>query len=271
MEQSYRNDQAHFGATENERTMPQTELTPPIHRMPRVERSQDGAQAAQAINVGKTERTLSTLSGLAIIALAMRTRGWKGVALALVGANMLVRGSTGYCWIYKALGINTAVGSEGRQIAIPHEQGVRVERSIIIRRPLSEVYRFWRNLENLPRFMEMLDSVRVLNDGVSRWTVTGPAGVKLTWDAVVINEQQNKLLAWRSKEGAQVANSGTVTFRPTADGQGTILNLKMEYIPPAGQVGNAVAKLLGFDPAVQVPEDLTRLKQILESSVVPLP
>ncbi len=143
-----------------------------------------------------------------------------------------------------------------------------MEESVTINRPVLEVYRFWRNFENLPRFMDHLESVTVIDDARSHWVAKGPAGTKVEWDAIIHNEVEDELIAWRSLPGAEVNNAGSVHFTPTPDGTGTDVRVVLSYEPPAGIVGVAVAKLLGEEPSKQVADDLRRFKQVMDSGDV---
>jgi uncharacterized membrane protein len=143
-------------------------------------------------------------------------------------------------------------------------EGVRVDERIVLNRPRSEVYRFWRDLENLPRFMDHLEAVTVLDEERSHWVAKGPAGSRVEWDAVIHNEIPNELIAWRSLEGSEVDNAGSVHFSPTETGD-TEVRVVLRYDPPAGRLGAAVARLFGEDPSRQVADDLRRLKQVVEA------
>jgi uncharacterized membrane protein len=144
------------------------------------------------------------------------------------------------------------------------EGAIHLSKRIIIDRPVSEIYRFWRNLENLPRAMSHIESVRVSPDGRSHWTAKGPAGSKIEWDAKILVDREDEIISWRSLPGARVPNAGTVRFRDLGNGR-TEVKVSLSYHPPGGQLSASVAKLLGDDPAQQVQEDLRRLKLELES------
>jgi uncharacterized membrane protein len=143
-------------------------------------------------------------------------------------------------------------------------QGTRVRKSITVNRPASEVYAFWRNFENLPRFMQHLESVQMTGGGRSHWKAKAPAGTTVEWDAETTEDRPNQLIAWRSVEGADVSNAGVVRFVPAAGGRGTEIHVDLRYEPPAGKVGELVAKLFGEEPSQQVDGDLRRFKQVLE-------
>jgi uncharacterized membrane protein len=141
---------------------------------------------------------------------------------------------------------------------------VRVTKSVIINRSPEELYQFWHDFENLPRFMQNLESVQVTGEGRSHWVVKAPAGVVVEWDARVIEDRANEVIAWRSVEGADVDNSGSVRFERAPGGRGTKVSVEMLYHPPAGVIGAGVAKLFGNDPEWQVKDDLRRFKQVME-------
>jgi uncharacterized membrane protein len=147
-------------------------------------------------------------------------------------------------------------------------QVVRVRKSIQINCSPEQVYRFWRNFENLPRFMSTLESVQANSDRRSHWVAIGPAGKRIEWDAEIIEEQENQLIAWRSLKGADVENSGSVRFEAAPGGRGTFLKVQIEYSPPGGAFGASVAKLFGRTPEQMMHEDLRHLKQIIEAGEI---
>jgi uncharacterized membrane protein len=148
----------------------------------------------------------------------------------------------------------------------PGKNAIFVSKSITIERPVGEIYRFWRNLENLPRAMSHLESVREHPNGRSHWTAKGPAGSKVEWDAEVLVDRENEIISWRSIEGATVPNEGTVRFKDVGNGQRTEVKVSMTYHPPGGALGAAIAKLFGEEPSQQVEEDLRKLKKELEGT-----
>jgi uncharacterized membrane protein len=146
--------------------------------------------------------------------------------------------------------------------------GIEVEKSMTVNRPAEEVYGFWRNLENLPRFMEHLESVRELDDRRSYWRARAPLGTTVEWTAEIVEDRPNERISWRSLEGSQVPNAGTVRFVRAPGDRGTEVHLELTYNPPAGVVGATIAKLFGEEPSQQVDGDLRRLKQVLETGEV---
>jgi uncharacterized membrane protein len=223
---------------------------------------------ADDVNVGKTERLVSGVAGAALIALALRRKRLRPLLLT-VGGNLISRGVTGRCPINRALGRNTARGERSSPAtSVARGQGIKVERSVVVNRPAAELFRFWRQLENLPRFMDHLEAVTVLDENRSHWVAKAPAGTKVEWDATIHNEIEDELIAWRSLPGADVDNAGSVHFIPI--GQSTEVRVVLSYDPPAGRIGATVAKLLGEEPGQQVEDDLRRLKQVVEAGEVPV-
>lgn len=227
------------------------------------------------INVGQTERWLSMVAGGALAAYGFRRRALPGGTAALAGAALLYRGATGHCDVYQALGVNRArehgtgviadYGSDTRQ-QLGQTAGIHVEESIVINKPVAELFRFWRNFENLPSFMKHLESVATREAGVSHWVARGPAGMKVEWDARIINEIDNKLIGWQSLEGSMVSTAGSVNFRETD--RGTDVRVHLQYNPPGGRIGAAVAWMFGEEPSLQIREDLRRFKQLMETGEV---
>jgi uncharacterized membrane protein len=139
---------------------------------------------------------------------------------------------------------------------------------ITVNKSPEQVYWFWHDFENFPRFMTHLESVQVTGDGRSRWTAKGPGGRSIQWDAEITEERPDELIAWRSLAGADVDNSGYVRFTPAPGGRGTEVRVELRYAPPAGAVGATAAKLLGSEPGQQVMDDLRRFKQVVEAGEV---
>jgi uncharacterized membrane protein len=145
---------------------------------------------------------------------------------------------------------------------------VRVTKTIIVNRSPEEVYRFWRDLANLPTFMKHLESVQVTGDNRSHWKATGPGGKTVEWDAEIVEDQPNTRIAWRSLEGSDIDNSGSVQFERAPGGRGTLVRVELRYTPPGGVVSATLAKLFGEEPGQQVDGDLRAFKQVLETGEV---
>lgn len=145
---------------------------------------------------------------------------------------------------------------------------IRASGAVTINRAAAEVYAHWRDLEELPRFMAHLESVRDLGDGRSRWTAAAPAGRSVEWDAEMVEDRPGEVIAWRSVDDADVANHGSVRFAPAPGDRGTEVRVELEFRPPAGAVGAAVARMFGEAPHQQLADDLRRCKQVLEAGHV---
>lgn len=145
-------------------------------------------------------------------------------------------------------------------------RGIYVGEAVTIRRAVPDVYRVWRRLDELPRFMTHLVSVTTLDRGLSRWVAKGPAGATVEWTARIVDEIENQLIAWQSVDGSAVDTAGSV--RLVGDDRGTILRVRLQYDPPAGRAGAAVAWLWGEEPRMQVREDLRRFKQLMETGEI---
>ena len=219
-------------------------------------------------NISTNERVASVIGGSALIAYGLKRRTWDGWAMAALGGGLLYRGATGHCDVYQALGVHTD-RRMGRNVSVPYELGIRVDSSVTINKPADEVYRYWRNLENLPKFMRFVASVQEIDNCHSHWVAHGPAGTQLQWDAEIINEKENELIGWRSLPGAEVSNAGSVQFKPAPNHRGTVVQIELQYEPPAGTIGAWLAKMTGNDPERQVDEDLRRFKMLLETGEVP--
>jgi uncharacterized membrane protein len=162
------------------------------------------------------------------------------------------------------MGIRTAPRGQGADISVPYELGIRVDQAVTIARPRHEVYQFWRSLDNLPRFMKNLVSVTVLEGNRTHWKAKGPADRTVEWDAVIHNERENELIAWRSLPGSDVDHAGSVWFKDAPAGRGTEVSVELQYNPPAGALGAIFASLWGREPSQEIQEDLHRLKALLE-------
>jgi uncharacterized membrane protein len=247
---------------ERDRTQGLSERESSTERLPAPRRE-------QRINVGGGERMFSLGAGSFLTILGLR-RG--RILPALLGGALLHRGSTGRCRVYEALGIDTA---RRRETPVEPEQyfrrGIHVEQSFTIRKPAEELYRFWRNFENLPRFMKHLEAVQEIDDKRSHWVASAPsiAGGRVEWDAEIINDEPNAIIAWRALDGADVPNAGSVRFVKAPGDHGTEVRVVIDYIPPAGQVGRLIAKIFGQDPESQIREDLRNFKRLMEAGELP--
>jgi uncharacterized membrane protein len=156
------------------------------------------------------------------------------------------------------------------QARLADEGIVLTRRSVTVNKPIAEVYAFWRNFENFPRFMRHLESVEVLDDRRSRWVAKAPAGRTVEWEASITEERENELIAWRSLPGADVKNAGRVEFRPAPGNRGTEVRVELEYDPPGGKLGARIAMMFREEPGQQVQDDLRHFKQVMEVGEITL-
>lgn len=144
----------------------------------------------------------------------------------------------------------------------------RAAKTVTINRPANELYRFWRDVENLPRFMPHLEWVKAIDEHHAQWRIKAPAGRVIEWESEITEDRPNERLAWRSLPGATVENSGSVTFRNAPGGRGTEVQVEFEYRPASGAIGAVIATLFGQEPRQQVQADLRAFKQLMETGEI---
>jgi uncharacterized membrane protein len=218
-------------------------------------------------NVSDAERVVSLGVGGALLYNAACGKHL-GLLSGLAGGYLLYRAATGHCPGYQALGLSFA-GGTGPNTAVAADAGVKVEHGVTVNAPVEEVYRRWRDFERLPDFMSHLREVKVHPDGKSTWTAKGPAGLTVQWDAEVVTDTPNQVIAWRSLPGSDVDTAGSVHFRMAPGGRGTEVRVSLKFDPPGGKFGSFVARLFGENPRQQVRDDLARFKQLVEAGEVP--
>ena len=166
-------------------------------------------------NLGNVERVASIAGGTALLVYGLRRRSRVGLSLAWTGATLVYRGVSGWCALYQTLGINRADDARaGTSDSARGNLGVKVERAMTFDEPAEKLYTFWREFRNLPTIMPNVESVTEEPGGHSHWVVKGPVGTKIEWDAEIINDKPNELIAWRTVPGARVEHAGSVRFEP---------------------------------------------------------
>ncbi|MFB2983330.1 SRPBCC family protein [Microseira sp. BLCC-F43] len=201
-------------------------------------------------NKGDTANWASLIGGGALVLYGLSQRSLRGALMALAGGGLVYRGVT------------------AQKEATDINQTIKVEKTVTINSSPEELYRFWHDFENLPRFMKHLKFVKVYDEKRSHWIANAPLGNSVEWDAEIINDQENRLIAWASVEGADIDNSGFVRFQPAPARRGTEVKVVIEYNPPGGAIGATVAKLFGEEPEQQIGDDLRRFKQIIEAGEI---
>lgn len=205
---------------------------------------------------GDLERWASIIGGGAMVLMGLQQRSLRGVLTAVAGGGLVYQGATNKSTIKQ---VEEAVGLD---------KAIRVEKTVTINRPASELYSFWHNFENLPRFMRHLESVTVMEGNRSHWVSKAPLGNQVEWDAEVVTDEPDHLIAWRSLDNADIENSGFVRFQPATGNRGTEVKVVMEYSPPGGALTAAIAKLFGEEPEQQIGDELARFKMLMEAGEI---
>ena len=228
------------------------------------QQSQAEIDRTQQINVGDTERQVSVVGGAILALFGLHRGGLAGLATAALGGALIHRGATGHCYVSQAMGVDTVSDPQ-------HKHGIPIEQAFLINRPAEELYSFWRDFTNLPKIMTHLERVDVIDERRSPWVakLPGLAGKQLEWDAEITAEEPNRMIAWRSLEGADVSNSGAIRFGAGLGDRGTEVHVFKDYVPPVGVMGNLIAKLFGENPSRVIREDLRNLKRLMETGELP--
>lgn len=204
------------------------------------------------------EKWGSLITGGAMVLMGLQQRSLRGALLALAGGSLAYHGATGQKSLKDAATEATGL-----------DKSVRVEKSVtILNKSPEELYQYWRNLENLPTFMRHLKSVQVIDNTRSHWIADAPLGQSVEWDAEIIKDEANSLIAWASVEGADVENSGFVRFKSAPPGRGTEVKVVMEYMPPGGALAAVAAKLFGKEGKQQIGDELSRFKMLMEAGEI---
>lgn len=211
------------------------------------------------------KRLLYGVAGGALLAFGLKQRSFLGALAAVVGTDLVTNGATGH-HLHEFLGAVEHIGPRGTRI--PHQVGVQVQRSVLVNTTRDEAYAFVRNLENLPRFLKHLRNVQIRDEKRSHWAVRGPGGKEVEWDAEIITDSPNDIISWRSLDHPDVKSAGSVHFEPAIGKRGTIIRVRMQYLPIGGALRAFVGKLFGDFPDLQLDEDLRRLKQVLETGEI---
>lgn len=204
------------------------------------------------------------VTGGSLLALGgLKRGGFGGMALAAAGLGLVWRGASHGPL---ATGMKWASSERGHVPGVDEHHGpVTVAHSVIVAAPRAGIYRFFRDFNNLPRFMEDVDRIEVKDGRHSHWSVRAPGGRAVEWDAEIHEEREDERIAWRSVGEPDIHNSGVVEFRDALGGRGTEVKVTLRYEPPFGRLGRGIAKLTGHEPEVQLRSNLRRLKQIMEA------
>jgi uncharacterized membrane protein len=206
-------------------------------------------------NWSPAARLLTGLAGSMLLVTGYARRGLPGLALSMIGAGLLARSAAN-----RDLATLTGVGARRR--------GIPVQKTLIVNADLERVFDFWRHPEDFPRSMRHVREVRPTGENRWNWRVDGPAGSTIEWEAQYTSIVPNRLIAWRTVPGSSVEHSGTVRFAAEPQG-GTRVDIQFEYMPPAGALGHAIARLFGTDPKRELDDDMMRMKTMLETGHPP--
>ncbi|MGI8991301.1 MAG: SRPBCC family protein [Bryobacteraceae bacterium] len=215
---------------------------------------------ATRVNVGDAERWVSAAGGSALFIYGLRRRDPVGLFLAGLGAALFYSGASGHCHV------SEAIGEGARQFR--HDPGqafLSVHKAVTIDKEPHEAFDYWRNPENLPTFMDHLQSVTASDGKRSHWVAKRPLGKAVEWDTEIVRETKNRLIEWRSVSGGDLESSGSVRFSKRENGRGTRVHYSFRYEPPANGVGVIVSKLFGTNPEKQVEQELHKFKKVVEA------
>jgi uncharacterized membrane protein len=216
-----------------------------------------------AVNVGPAGRFLSILSGGALTAVGLGRRSLGGLAMTLAGGTLLYRGATGHCSVFAGLGIDTHQKNG-------HAEPIHLTEALTIDRHRDELYGFWRNADNLPKFMRFLEAVRKIDDRHSEWLARIPGDLgTLRWQTEIIEDQPGERIAWRTLPGSDLEETGSIRFEEALGGRGTVVRMEVDYRPAGDGVGRMAAKLLHPAFAELLREDMRRFKSLMETGEVP--
>lgn len=204
-----------------------------------------------------TEKWASIVGGSAMVLFGLQQRSLRGVLTAIAGGSLAYHGATAEKSLTDK--VSDAVGIN---------QSLKVEKTVTIRKSAEELYNYWHNFENLPTFMKHVKSVTVMDGTRSHWIANAPLGQSVEWDADIIKDEPNHLIAWTSAENAEVNHSGFVRFSPAPGDRGTEVKVVLEYDIPGGRVSAAIAKLFGEEPEQQIGDELRRFKQLMEAGEI---
>ena len=243
-----------------------------VHAHPGVVRASGALSLASALNIFNRGKPAPLgLARLACVALELTLLGRSASHAAARGRSRRLALAGAGIAAAAMLDMGSAIKQGARQTMGERstESGaLAVEKCITINKSPDECYRFWRNFDRFPEFMQHLEAVEKITDTRSHWKAKAPIGASVEWEADITADQPGELLAWHSIDGADVDNGGTVHFEPAPGGRGTVVRVEMQYKPPGGKAGALVTKLFGENPSQQMDGDLRRFKQLIETGEI---
>jgi len=243
-------------------------------------RVKNARSTESGVNVSDPERLISAVSGGVLALYGLKRRDWRGLTLALLGAELVRRGASGHCRVYSALGVSSADADEHPPQRAPGElvsiaatvdarKSIKIERSISIARPREELFAIWRDFTRLPDYIEDLESVTPTGNGQSHWVARIPGDKRVEWDSEMVNEIPGELIAWKTIGDPDVKHAGSVHFTNAPGGRETEMRIVVDYEPPGGRAGAllaAFARTFGQEPDSKIREGLRQFKARVEGS-----
>lgn len=218
-------------------------------------------ESRRSANVGSTGRFISLLGGSALTVMGL---GRRSLAMTLAGSGLLYRGATGHCSLFAKLGIDT------HQQKDDHTEPIHLSEALTIDRHRDELYGFWRDADNLPKFMRFLEAVRKVDDRHIEWLARIPGDLgTLRWETEIVEDQPGETISWRTLPGSDLEETGSIRFEEALGGRGTVVRMEVDYRPPGDGVGRLAAKLLNPAFSELLREDMRRFKSLMETGEVP--
>ncbi|GCE15359.1 SRPBCC family protein [Tengunoibacter tsumagoiensis] len=212
------------------------------------------------VNIHPLERIGSATIGGALL---IRNARHLSPGKALLALNLLWRGGSGHSFLYQALGVSTADGSQ----ELPGS--LEITRAITIGKPANELYQLWRTPQTLAQILEGIAEVTEVSPGRTHWNLQVPPGRNAAWDTEIVEDWPGEFLRWESVSGSRLPHEGLIRFRPATGGRGTEVTLSIRLNPPGGSLGLAVAGCLGFLSPMVVGKILRNMKSLAETGEIP--
>src|SRR5689334_3812022 len=251
---------------ERARSSERSALTQPV-RVPGRSHGPQRSTQSRWINVGDAERIASGTLGALLLAGGASRRFPGGAAAGVLGGALLFRGVSGHCHLYEALHLTSADRRQAQAAADPG-RSVRVQRTVTVNRPASELYQLLRDPQNLQRVMAFFAHITTDAAGTTHWTMRTPIGKTLRWDTRGVDDRPGELLSWESTGGSLVRNRGSIRFAPATGHRGTSMTLELAFEPPGGRLGRAAARMLSAVPKAIAFKVLQRIKNLAETGEI---
>lgn len=221
-----------------------------------------------SINVSQTERWLSAFTGASLSLFSLFRRDRLSIGLGAVGVALLQRGLTGHSYLYQLFDITTVENSPSTKAQLTGQRGIRVQRRITINRSPQDLYNFWRDVTNAPRYMPFIETVTKTGERTSHWTAASPTGQTIEWNAEIVQEQAGHSISWHAHGSPITANAGKVSFEPATGERGTVVTLELDYLQFSGSLVGSLGRIIAHIPEREALETLRRFKELMEAGEV---